>query len=46
MYSTKQYMAPEKGGYETVTTADGAKWYKQYAAHATDNTNGNLPPRD
>ena len=30
MYSTNKYSAPE-GNYFTVTTADGSKWYKQYA---------------
>jgi len=38
MYNTEQYMAPEKGGYETVTSADGAKWYKQYAESVPERT--------
>jgi hypothetical protein len=38
MYNTEQYMKPEKGGYETVATTDGAKWYKQYAAGPVDRT--------
>ncbi len=33
MYSTEQYAAPD-GDYTTVHTADGASWYKQYAADA------------
>lgn len=33
MYHTGQYTAPE-GDYETVYTADGASWYKQYAVEA------------
>lgn len=33
MYHTDQYAAPE-GDYETVRTADGASWYKQYAEQA------------
>ncbi len=31
MYHAGQYMQPSKGDYETVTSADGATWYKQYA---------------
>ena len=30
MYSTGQYMEPKRE-YTTVTTVDGAKWYRQYA---------------
>ena len=30
MYSTEQYMEPKRE-YTTVTTVDGAKWYRQYA---------------
>ena len=37
MYSTDQYTAPE-GDYETVYSADGASWYKQYAADAVKKT--------
>ena len=37
MYNTEQYMAPE-GNYETVTTADNATWYKQYAVDTVDRT--------
>ena len=37
MYHTDQYAAPE-GNYETVRTADGASWYKQYAADAVKKT--------
>ena len=37
MYSTDQYSAPE-GDYETVYSADGASWYKQYAADAVKKT--------
>ncbi len=33
MYHKDQYAAPE-GNYETVHTADGASWYKQYAEQA------------
>ena len=35
MYNTEQYMAPE-GHYETVTTADNATWYRQYAVDTVD----------
>ena len=38
MYNTEQYMAPE-GNYETVTTADNATWYKQYAVVFTEDSN-------
>lgn len=37
MYSTEQYMAPE-GDYETVTTADNATWYRQYATDMLEHT--------
>ena len=37
MYHTDQYVAPE-GDYETVYSADGASWYKQYAADAVKKT--------
>ena len=37
MYSTDQYVAPE-GDYETVYSADGASWYKQYAADTVKKT--------
>jgi hypothetical protein len=37
MYNTEQYMAPE-GDYETVTTADNATWYKQYATDTLERT--------
>lgn len=37
MYNADQYMAPE-GNYETVTTADNATWYKQYATDTVDRT--------
>jgi hypothetical protein len=39
MYSTNQYMAPEQGSYETVSSVDGSKWYKQYATSAGDSGN-------
>ena len=38
MYNTEQYMAPEKGQFDTVETADGAKWYRQYAADTVEKT--------
>jgi len=38
MYSVDQYMAPEKGSFETVASADGAKWYKQYATSTVEKT--------
>ncbi len=38
MYNADQYMAPEKGAYDTVTSADGAQWYKQYAADTVERT--------
>lgn len=37
MYNTEQYMAPE-GDYETVTTADNATWYRQYATDTVERT--------
>ena len=37
MYNTEQYMAPD-GDYETVTTADNATWYRQYAADTVERT--------
>ncbi|MBR3593150.1 MAG: hypothetical protein IKL44_00600 [Clostridia bacterium] len=37
MYHADQYMAPE-GEYTTVTTADGATWYKQYATDTVERT--------
>lgn len=37
MYHTDQYMPPE-GEYTTVTTADGASWYKQYATDTVERT--------
>lgn len=38
MYHADQYMAPSKGAYETVTSVDGAKWYKQYAQDTVSKT--------
>lgn len=35
MYNAAQYSAPE-GAYDTVHTADGAAWYRQYAADAVE----------
>lgn len=37
MYDTEQYMAPE-GHYDTITTADSATWYRQYAVDTVDRT--------
>ena len=37
MYNAEQYMPPEKGSFETVSTADGAKWYKQCATNSIEN---------
>ena len=37
MYHTDQYMAPE-GSYDTVTTADNATWYRQYATDTVERT--------
>lgn len=36
MYHADQYMKPNSGDYETVTSADGATWYKQYAQNAVE----------
>ena len=38
MYSTEQYMPPEKGSYSIVESADESKWYKQYAADTVEKT--------
>ncbi len=35
MYNAAQYAAPE-GAYDTVHTADGAAWYRQYAVDAVE----------
>ena len=35
MYNVAQYTAPE-GAYDTVHTADGAAWYRQYAVDAVE----------
>ena len=35
MYNAVQYTAPE-GAYDTVHTADGAAWYRQYAVDAVE----------
>lgn len=35
MYNAAQYTAPE-GAYDTVHTADGAAWYRQYAVDAVE----------
>lgn len=35
MYNAAQYAAPE-GSYDTVHTADGAAWYRQYAVDAVE----------
>lgn len=37
MYSTEQYMEPKRE-YTTVTTVDGAQWYKQYAQDTVEKT--------
>lgn len=37
MYNANQYMAPS-GEYETVQTADGESWYKQYAQPVVEKT--------
>ena len=37
MYSTEQYMPPD-GDYETITTADNATWYRQYATDTVERT--------
>ena len=36
MYHADQYMKPSSGDYETVTSADGATWYKQYAQNSME----------
>ena len=38
MYNTEQYMAPEKGNYDVVSTQDGSKWYRQYATDTVEKT--------
>jgi len=38
MYNTEQYLAPEKGVYDTVTSVDGSQWYRQYAADTVEKT--------
>lgn len=38
MYHADQYAAPTHGSYETVTSADGATWYKQYAQNTVEKT--------
>ena len=38
LYSTDQYAAPTHGSFETVQSADGAAWYKQYAQDAVERT--------
>lgn len=35
MYNAAQYAAPE-GAYDTVHTADGAAWYRQYAVDTVE----------
>lgn len=35
MYNAAQYAAPE-GAYDTVHTADGTRWYRQYAVDAVE----------
>lgn len=37
MYHTGQYTAPQ-GNYETIHTADGNAWYKQYASDTVERT--------
>jgi len=37
MYHADQYLAPE-GRHDTVETADGANWYRQYAQDAVERT--------
>ena len=37
MYHVDQYTRPE-GDYSKVTSADGAQWYKQYAADSVKKT--------
>lgn len=36
MYHADQYMKPNAGSFETVTSADGATWYKQYAQNSVE----------
>lgn len=36
MYHADLYMRPNSGDYETVTSADGATWYKQYAQNSVE----------
>ena len=38
MYNAGQYMTPKTGDYETVQTADGETWYKQYAQPTVEKT--------
>ena len=38
MYNAGQYMTPQSGDYETVQTADGETWYKQYAQPTVEKT--------
>ena len=38
LYSAEQYAAPTHGSFETVQSADGAAWYKQYAQDAVERT--------
>ena len=38
LYSADQYAAPTHGSFETVQSADGAAWYKQYAQDAVERT--------
>jgi hypothetical protein len=42
MYSADKYLTPE-GGYKTLKTIDGSKWYKQYAVPAVEKTPYNAP---
>lgn len=42
MYNAKQYCAPS-GEHSTVTTADGATWYKQYAQNSVERKPYNTP---
>ena len=37
MYHTEQYMKPS-GEHTVITTADGEKWYKQYARDTVERT--------
>lgn len=37
MYNADQYMPPD-GDYETVTTSDNSRWYRQYARDVVDRT--------